>query len=679
MKKSKVTCALSAVAMTLGSGVFAPAVWADGDCLPTELATEGYVANAAELEYAIQNGISEIKIANDFAIECHPSIMSDSLKIDLNGKTVEANVPWALDIEAADKTLTIEDSGEGGTIRFNDAGIWVQDGANLTINSGTVSVPEGRGRGIVFRDGVLTLAGGVVTANNGSYESNGKTFYYPTVVVLKDSGNPTVNITGGEIRATNGTALSVDGAVASMSGNKIYGGDTGIEVSGGARFAMSSGSVDASTWAVTAFGESEFIMNGGTLTATGLDSIGVSGNGVNTGTKLTLNAGTINSGDLGVYAPQIDGLTTLGKDLTINAGKCGVEVRAGSLAVNGATIAVPADAEYAFNPNGNGSTASGVAIAVAQHTTKRPINVVVNGGNFTAPVAFGESNPQHNPGEDVEKVSLSIVGGTFNATNGDPIVSSEDVTGFVAGGSYNKDLDSRYVAEGYVSAFDFVDSSYKVVNPSHMEDPNSEVDYYVDEETGEKMSYIAPVIVDYKDDYFEELYDGEHAVSVDINKELIADRKASLVVDVKDDLSGFKLNGGGKLFGVIDLKIQDRDGNEIEVEDNDLTVYIDIDEETYNELAQYDKVEVVYFNDEGDEVERLAAELKHEDDAYWVEFKTSHLSTYGIVGVDEAASPETGTKTAAGASASVAAMATAIAVGVLTSIVSFAYLVRRKD
>ena len=57
----------------------------------------------------------------------------------------------------------------------------------------------------------------------------------------------------------------------------------------------------------------------------------------------------------------------------------------------------------------------------------------------------------------IDKVELEVTGGEFNATNGQPVVASEDVTGFVSGGIFNKaplneDLEGepgKYIANGY--------------------------------------------------------------------------------------------------------------------------------------------------------------------------------------------------------------------------------------
>ncbi len=63
-------------------------------------------------------------------------------------------------------------------------------------------------------------------------------------------------------------------------------------------------------------------------------------------------------------------------------GESGIEVRAGSLTVNGGTIQATVDA-YSYDANGNGMTTKGAAIAVAQHSTVRPIDVTLNGGTLT--------------------------------------------------------------------------------------------------------------------------------------------------------------------------------------------------------------------------------------------------------------------------------------------------------
>ena len=150
---------------------------------------------------------------------------------------------------------------------------------------------------------------------------------------------------------------------------------------------------------------------------------------------------------------------------------------------------------------------------------------------------------------------------------------------------------------------------------------------------------------------------------------------------------------GGELVISFDAALWDRYGEPIEGVDNtSIIIRLSLTREQYDILCDYDNVAVVYFNEDGNEAERLAVELRAEGDIYWAEFKTTHLSTYGIIGIDyepeengvvvaetsKTITPDTGTMTAAGASASIAAMAAAVTVGMLTSIVSFTYLMRRR-
>ncbi len=633
MTKYRIASALSAAALVFGSGILVPvSSFAAGEIGVLD-SCEGIencavVTSTAELSDAFTSHKSTVLMGGSFDLTTDLRTGAD-MNLYLNNYTLTSD-GWS--IINSEGNLTIY-AGENGKIVETGgiyAPLYVYN--NTTLKSGTIET-AGQAAFIYYDTGLFTMDGG--TINGGS-----------------------------------------DTAVA-------------VVVSNGAKFVMNDGSVTGDTWGVSVFKDAEFEMNGGTVSATADGSIGVSGNGSTSGSnegtnaKLTLNAGTINSGDLGVYAPQANGLTTLGEEITINAAKCGVEVRAGTLNVNGATISVPADAEYVFNPNGNGSTASGVAIAVAQHTTKQAISATVNSGNFTAPVVFGESNPQNNSEEDVAKVELSITGGTFNATNGDPIVSSEDVTGFVTGGTYNKDLDEKYIADGYVSALDFEENAFKVLDPNTL-DPADEIDTFIDE-NDEEVNYIAPKKIDYENYWVEDGGEEEGHVSaaVEFGKKLIADRKATLSA-IEVDTEGLSLdeNKGGELIGAIDIDMFDRDGEVIEVKDNALVVYIDIDEETHTKLAAYDKLYAVYFED-GVEKERVEAYLSDPDEeGYYLSFETSHLSTYAIVGVNETeeatASPDTGTMTREGSSAMSAAIVAAIAVGLIVSATSFAYLIRRK-
>lgn len=124
----------------------------------------------------------------------------------------------------------------------------------------------------------------------------------------------------------------------------------------------------------------------------------------------------------------------------------GIEVRAGELTVNGATV-VGTGVPTNVTPNGSGTTTDGAGIAVAQHTTKLPIKVTINSGDISGYSALYQSNPEKNDAESVEKVSVAVNGGTFKAINGGTVsVYSENNCVAVSRGTFSSN-PSAYVAD----------------------------------------------------------------------------------------------------------------------------------------------------------------------------------------------------------------------------------------
>ncbi len=178
------------------------------------------------------------------------------------------------------------------------------------------------------------------------------------------------------------------------------------------------------------------------------------------GNTCVIRDGTIRSADLAVYWPQegdlkIQGGTIIGK-------KSGVEIRAGSLTVSGGTI-IGEGSPTEFLPNGSGSTSDGAGIAIAQHTTKKHIDVYICGGTIKGHTPLYESNPQGNSPEDLAKIQIYIAAGTFEPiNNGTAAVYSEDCKGFVSGGLYSGIVDTSFIKSGYTLARR-ADGTYGVV------------------------------------------------------------------------------------------------------------------------------------------------------------------------------------------------------------------------
>ncbi|MBQ3274978.1 hypothetical protein IJH46_00960 [Candidatus Saccharibacteria bacterium] len=354
------------------------------------------VASTADLSTAVENSVLNAIVTNNF-----------ELTADLYTKA-------SLNLYLGEYTITTN----GWSIINDDGDMAIYAGANGKVTeTGGVYAPF-----YIYNN--TTLYG-------GTFETAGPAFY-----VGYKTGNLTIN--GGVLNGTSDELAT-------------------IIVDDGASLTLEDGTITGHTWGVSLFDDTEFTMNGGTVAATNEGSIAISGNGTvdpsndnyGANAKITINGGTITSGELGIYAPQKDGETVINGG-TINA-LTGVEIRAGSLEINdGATITVPDNTSFDYEANGNGSTTIGAAVVVAQHTTKLPISVNITGGDFEAPVAFNEINPQGNSKEDLEQISISISGGTFTANDGiEYAVYSKDFTNFITGGEYSLIPDENYVAEGY--------------------------------------------------------------------------------------------------------------------------------------------------------------------------------------------------------------------------------------
>lgn len=162
-------------------------------------------------------------------------------------------------------------------------------------------------------------------------------------------------------------------------------------------------------------------------------SFAVAGNGTLHGTLINIEGSKIAvTGDApAIYHPQY-GVLNVG-DGTEITGCTGVEMRAGTFNMTGGKIV--ATGEYEGENNGNGSTMSGVALALSQHTTNLPLAANISGGELTATSEKGKALMEHDfeasTGTDGEK-AIAITNGTFNGA-----VESQSVTNYAAGGKFS--------------------------------------------------------------------------------------------------------------------------------------------------------------------------------------------------------------------------------------------------
>ena len=183
-----------------------------------------------------------------------------------------------------------------------------------------------------------------------------------------------------------------------------------------------------------------------TVNGTVKGTLFVLGNLKNTGNAINIVVnGTVNAPNFDADEPNV-GIALNGyANVTVNSGASvkgdsGIEIRAGSLTVNGGTITTNGGS-FQEMANNNGSTVIGAAVAVSQHSTDLATSVTILNGQFTGSYALYEKDIQNETARD--KITLSVTGGTFNGS-----VSSQNCTGFITGGSFSAD-PSAYLLEGY--------------------------------------------------------------------------------------------------------------------------------------------------------------------------------------------------------------------------------------
>lgn len=178
-------------------------------------------------------------------------------------------------------------------------------------------------------------------------------------------------------------------------------------------------------------------------------------------------------------------------------GETGVEIRAGKMNITGGTIVATGDSTT-VGPNGNGSTTIGAGVAIAQHTTKLPIEVTISGGTIKGATALKQSNPESNDEESVAKVEISVTDGTFEATSANgKAVESENVKNFIKGGSFSSPVDKEHL-----------DESLKAGLYSPSANPDAPYSYYTSVEEAKAAAKNDPnaVVTDIEGNTEEALY-----------------------------------------------------------------------------------------------------------------------------------------------------------------------------
>lgn len=366
---------------------------------------------------------------------------------------------------------------QGGTVNGGYNGIASTTAGAVAVLGGTVTgVQNG-----VNTNGILLAQGGQISGAVGILMNNagaqteikgGAVVTGTSMAILSANGN--LAVSGGAVSyagsAANGNTIGViEGAV------NVTGGTISNNTQSGAAVYMSaseSGSVlnvsDNAAITSTAFGvvmldNSTLNMTGGSITADGSAITNFGDNEAET--TVNVSGGSIVSGVDGIYHPGI-GTVTVSDDASITGALAGIEMRAGTLYIQGGTITSTAT-EFSEHSATSGQTITGAAVAVSQHMTNLPITVEMSGGELNGLYGIYEKDVQ-DPAAG-ELVQIIIRGGRLHAAQDGLAIDAydfetnedEEVIVIIHGGTFDTLFPQEYCAEGLIPG-DNGDGTYGV-------------------------------------------------------------------------------------------------------------------------------------------------------------------------------------------------------------------------
>ena len=340
----------------------------------------------------------------------------------------------------------------------------------LVMAIGLCSVSWAANPASVSNAETLKTAIGAATAENNTITLTDNVVLNESVEIKKSGVNLVIDL-GGKTISGSSLLFDIYSPVTFKNGtiDVTYNGSASICVmwlNGGAKLALEndvivnaakSAGATGSVFAVGLYNdcdESELTING---KITGDNGATINGTITTNTNKVTVN-GTIDVAGHALYLAG-NGITDINNGACVK-GDAGIEIRAGVLNINGGTVESTGTYSAPI-ANGNGTTASGAALIVAEHTTNQGITVNVNSGNIKAASngkAIAASDPENKGGDDVK---LNVAGG--NVVGGIQVEESIEAAKPVAvtGGTFSSDV-SDYTAENTPVAFTVNEDGYYV-------------------------------------------------------------------------------------------------------------------------------------------------------------------------------------------------------------------------
>lgn len=357
-----------------------------------------YVSTVEGLVEALKtDGVNKITLGNDVANDGSSFVIDKSLTLDLNGHTINS---------------TSDDSGKNITLMV--IGSDKEDAGRIAVN--ILSSVEG---GKILRDSAKDSTAG---------ESKAFVAYGATDILIE--GITVENVDANAYGAMFGNPGITAQTIGTVNNSTIIGAYPAVYVAG----------------TQNAERPTKLIVNNSKING---ETMGIMGNGLpqyyETYIELndtvvladTKNADTddYDNMGLGIYHPQRGTLIVNGGSVTGVA--VGIEIRSGSLTVEGNAVITSTCTSSNMSPNGNGSTTAGAAIAVSQHTTNNDITVTLESGEFNGVYALLERDMQDT---NTDNVKIEVSGGKYNGQ-----VGAENVSSFISGGSFSKELDAALI------------------------------------------------------------------------------------------------------------------------------------------------------------------------------------------------------------------------------------------
>lgn len=315
----------------------------------------------------------------------------------------------------------------------------------ISINNGKVFTIDLNGKNISSKGSVFVIVGGSLTLNGEG-----------TVQCVGNNTNPNFSkdcavILGGYDKT--GTGFTAPWTSNLTVGDKVtlIGGNSGVLIQpANAGWKAADGvSVDIAG-TVYPFGGNDGTASG--PTNEGYMAIYLHGNVKNiseNAPKITIQSTANIQADQGpaIYAAGY-GIWSIKEGAKIKSATwSALEARAGKFDIEGGKFSNTYDDSsdpYGAVSNTNGASTYGAAFGIAQHTTKLPINVTIEGGEFTGPAALYVANPENN---SEDNVVVSVTGGQFGGKV--EVAPTAFNTKFLAGGEYSIKPSEGYIADGF--------------------------------------------------------------------------------------------------------------------------------------------------------------------------------------------------------------------------------------